>query len=160
MTHTYFVFGCRNIFMPMNCPSFPTECEFPLLPIYKYHIGLDYDPLLMGDDDMCNCHGVSQEGCIEGEGDCDNDDQCMEVTRDMYSIQTCPVACGRAHLTLETSNFFRVSDADITTAGSWSPGCIRGRGRSTWTVRSSIKTEYYSSWFIRSRLQKRGLGDF
>ena len=36
----------------------------------------------MGDDDMCNCHGVLGAGCIEGEGDCDSDDQCTEVTCD------------------------------------------------------------------------------
>ena len=31
---------------------------------------------------MCNCHGVLGAGCIEGEGDCDNDEQCTEVTCD------------------------------------------------------------------------------
>ena len=40
----------------------------------------DYDPILMGNDDMCNCNGVLGAGCIEGEGDCDTDDQCVQVT--------------------------------------------------------------------------------
>merc|ERR1711934_487950 len=67
MTHTHITFSCvKKIFTTMNCPAFPTEY---------------YDPLLMGDDDMCNCHGVLGAGCIEGEGDCDNDEQCTEGLR-------------------------------------------------------------------------------
>ena len=42
----------------------------------------DYDPMLMGNDDMCDCNGVFGEGCIEGEGDCDSDDQCIQAASD------------------------------------------------------------------------------
>ena len=31
---------------------------------------------------MCDCNGVFGEGCIEGEGDCDSDDQCIQAASD------------------------------------------------------------------------------
>ena len=31
---------------------------------------------------MCDCNGVFGDGCIEGEGDCDSDDQCLQATSD------------------------------------------------------------------------------
>ena len=70
----------------MSFKELPIPCFYYVEALQFYIVTpdyIDYDPLLMGSEDMCDCRGVLGAGCIEGEGDCDTDDQCLQVTSDV-----------------------------------------------------------------------------